>query len=253
MPVVTLLTDFGTRDSYVAEVRGTLLALAPGAVLADITHEVAPGDIRAGAFVLGRSWRAFPPGTVHLAVVDPGVGSPRRALALHALGHFFVGPDNGLFTALLEPTDGAVELPVPPAVGATFHGRDLFAPAAAALARGAPLGSLGAALGTPPVRLAIAAPRRDAGGISGEVVYVDRFGTLITNLGPAAAEPIECAGVFVPLGRTFSDAAAGGLIAFVGSGGTLEIAMRDGSAAERLRASVGSRVRAAHPVPVDGA
>jgi S-adenosylmethionine hydrolase len=243
MPVITLLTDFGTRDSYVGEVRGALLTRAPGAVLADISHEIPLGDIRAAAYVLGRSWQAFPAGTVHLAVIDPGVGGARAALALRAEGHFFVGPDNGLFTPVLHGADQLAELPVPLPASATFHGRDVFAPAAAAVATGSPVPSLGPPPGSPPVRLPIARPWRQGDALLGEVVYADRFGTLVTNLGPDAQGPIEIAGVRVPVRRTFSDTAPGELVAFVGSGGTIEIAVRDGSAAERFKGAIGARVR----------
>lgn len=245
MPIITLLTDFGARDSYVGEVRGVLLARAPGAVLADISHEIPSGDIRAGAYVLGRVWRRFPAGTVHLAVIDPGVGGARLALALRSEGHFFVGPDNGLFTPVLERADEIAGLPVPPPASATFHGRDVFAPAAAAIAAGSPVAALGAPPRTTPVRLPIAGPRREGNCLVGEVVYIDRFGTLITNLGPDAQGPIEVAGVRVPLRRGFSDVAPGERVAFVGSGGTIEVAVRDGSAAEVFKAHAGIRVRAA--------
>jgi S-adenosylmethionine hydrolase len=244
MPIITLLTDFGTRDSYVGEIRGVLLARAPGAVLADISHEIGLGDIRAGAYVLGRAWRRFPAGTVHLAVIDPGVGGARLALAVRSEGHFFVGPDNGLFTPVLERADQIAVLSVPPPASATFHGRDVFAPAAAAIAAGSPVPALGAPPRTAPVRLPMAAPRREGNCLVGEVVYIDRFGTLITNLGADTQGPIEVAGVRVPLRHTFSDVAPGEQVAFVGSGGTIEIAVRDGSAAERFRAHVGIRVRA---------
>lgn len=243
MSVITLLTDFGTRDSYVGEMRGVLLTRAPGAVLADISHEVALGDVRAGAYLLGRSWRAFPAGTIHLAIVDPGVGGPRAALALRSEEHYFVGPDNGLFTPVLDRADEIAVLPEPPPASATFHGRDVFAPAAAAIAAGSPVAALGPAPPNAPVRLPVSAPRRDGNVFVGEVVYIDRFGTLITNLGPDAAGPLEIAGVQVPFRRTFSDVAPGELVAFVGSGGTIEVALRDGSAAERFKAQVGSRVR----------
>ncbi len=242
MRIITLLTDFGTRDSYVGEMRGVLLSLAPGATLADVSHEVAPGDVRAGAYLLGRSWIRFPAGSVHVAVVDPGVGGGRAALALGAEGHFFVGPDNGLLTPALGRADAIVELPLPPPASATFHGRDVFAPAAAALAMGAPLVSLGAPPRTAPVRHPIAAPRRDGLATAGEVIYVDRFGTLVTNLESAADGSIEIGGVQLPLHRTFSDVAPGELVAFMGSGGTVEIAVRDGSAAERLGAMIGASV-----------
>src|SRR6476620_11272589 len=144
MPIITLLTDFGTTDAYVAEMKAVLLGAVPEATLVDLTHAVPPGDIRAGAYLLGRSWHRFPAGTVHLSVVDPGVGTTRAALALRAHGHWFVGPDNGLFTPVLRDAEvEAVVLPVPAEASPTFHGRDLFAPAAAVLACGAPLDSLG--------------------------------------------------------------------------------------------------------------
>jgi S-adenosyl-L-methionine hydrolase (adenosine-forming) len=244
MPIITLLTDFGSRDSYVGEVRGVLLSLAPGAVLADISHDVALGDIRAGAYLLDRTWRGFPAGTVHFAVVDPGVGGARAALAFRAGGHFFVGPDNGLFTPVLDQADEIAVLPVPPPASATFHGRDVFAPAAAAIAAGSSVASLGPSLRTAPARLAIAAPRREGDTLVGEVVYIDRFGTLITNLPPDAQGPLEIANVRIPLRRTFSDVAPGELVAFVGSSGTIEVAVRDGSAAELFRAHAGTQVRA---------
>ncbi|HEU5171525.1 MAG TPA: SAM-dependent chlorinase/fluorinase [Gemmatimonadales bacterium] len=249
MPVITLLTDFGTRDSYVAEVRGVLLSRAPGAVLADITHDIAPGDIGAAAYVLGRAWHRFPSGTVHLAVVDPGVGTARSALALRAHGHYFVGPDNGLFTPVLDdPALALVALPVPLSAPATFHGRDLFAPAAAALARGATLGSLGAPPGRAPVRLALPRAYRDGDALVGEVIYVDRFGTLVTNLPAAelgARASVAVQGVDVgPVRWTFGDVAPGALVALAGSDGALEIAVRDGSAAARLGVGIGAPVAA---------
>jgi S-adenosyl-L-methionine hydrolase (adenosine-forming) len=243
MRVITLLTDFGTRDSYVGEIRGRLLTLAPDAVLADITHEIAPGDVPAGAYVLERSWRAFPAGTIHLAVVDPGVGSERRGLALRAGGHSFVGPDNGLFTGVADRLEAVVDLPVPVGAAATFHGRDVFAPAAAALAVGVPLDALGIPLQGDLVRLGRPQPMSDGASLIGEVVYIDRFGTLVTNLAEGASGPIEVAGTAVPLRRTFSDVASGELVAMKGSGGTIEIALRDGSAAEQLGVGVGCRVR----------
>ena len=144
MRLITLLTDFGTADSYVGEVKGVLLSAVPAAALVDLTHSVPPGDVRAGAYLLGRAWHRFPAETVHLAVVDPGVGTGRAALALSAHGHYFVGPDNGLFTLVLRDTEvEIVSLATPDGASATFHGRDVFAPAAAALAAGVALASLG--------------------------------------------------------------------------------------------------------------
>ena len=182
-PLITLLTDFGTADSYVAEMKAALLAAVPEATLVDLTHAVPPGDLRAAAYLLGRTWHRFPRGTVHLAVVDPGVGTARAALAFGAGGHWFVGPDNGLFTPVLR--DAAVEivsLPLPATAAPTFHGRDLFAPAAAALAGGTPLEELGEPFRGIPHRLSYREPRYEGKSVVGEVVYVDRFGTLVTNL-----------------------------------------------------------------------
>ena len=249
MTVITLLTDFGTTDSYVAEVKGVLLTRAPTPTLVDISHGVPPGDVRSAAYILGRTWHRFPEGTVHLVVIDPGVGGSRAALALQARHHFFVGPDNGVFTPVLYDT--AVEiiaLPTPSAASATFHGRDVFAPAAADLASGVSLSTLGTFFPGIPHRLAVTEPHGEGRAIVGEVVYVDRFGTLITNLTselvPSSAkieiEDLDLGG----LKRTFSDVATGGLLAFVGSGGAIEIAVRDGSAASRLGIGIGARVRA---------
>jgi S-adenosylmethionine hydrolase len=249
MTVITLLTDFGTTDSYVGEMKGVLLSRAPGAVLVDVSHGVTPGDVRSAAYILGRTWHRFPSGTVHLAVVDPGVGGARAALALGARGHFFVGPDNGVFTPVLHDTEVAgVELPVPNTASPTFHGRDLFAPAAAALANGTDLSALGPAFRRIPERLAYTALHSDGNTLVGEVVYVDRFGSLITNLTadliPATAR-LEVEDLDVgPLRRTFSDVTNGGLLAYIGSGGAVEIAVRNGSAARRLGIGVGGRVRA---------
>jgi S-adenosylmethionine hydrolase len=249
MPIVTLLTDFGTTDSYVAEMKGILLAGCPGARLVDVTHAVPPGDVRSGAYLLGRAWPRFPGGTLHLAVVDPGVGTERAALAFTAHGHWFVGPDNGLFTQVFHDAEvEAVTLPVPAGAAPTFHGRDVFAPAAAALARGEPLQSLGEPLATMPVRLSYTEPRYEGKSVVGEILYVDRFGTLVTNLTTELVPPyavLEVEGLEIgPLRRTFGDVPTGGLLAYVGSGGAVEIAVRDGSAARRLGLGVGGRIRA---------
>jgi S-adenosylmethionine hydrolase len=249
MPVVTLLTDFGASDSYVAEMKGVVLEICRDAVLVDVTHAVPPGDVRAGAYLLGRTWPRFPRGTVHLAVVDPGVGTPRAALALHAHGHWFVGPDNGLFTPVLRDAEvEIVSLPLPPSASPTFHGRDLFAPAAASLARGTPLGVLGPPFLGIPERLTYREPHYEGKSVVGEIAYVDRFGTLVTNLTPELVPPyavLEVEGLEIgPLRRTFSDVPTGGLVAYVGSGGAVEIAVRDGSASRRRGMGVGGRIRA---------
>ena len=245
--IITLLTDFGTADGYVGEVKGTLLSLAPGTTLVDVAHDLPAGDVVAGCFVLGRMWRTFPEGTVHLAVVDPGVGSARRALAAEAGGQFFVAPDNGLLSDVLAAAPGrVVSLAVPAGASRTFHGRDVFAPAAARLAGGASLRDLGTPLADP-VRLEPAALVVEGSDLVGEVIHVDRFGTLITNLPGdrvAAAATVKAAGRGFPLGATFADVPPAEPVAFVGSGGTVEIAVRDGRADVVLGLSRGTEVRA---------
>lgn len=229
--------------------KGALLSAAPGLTLVDVTHAVPPGDVRAGAYLLGRAWPRFPSGTVHLAVVDPGVGTGRAGLAVAAHGHYFVGPDNGLFTLVLRDAEvQIVVLPTPDGASPTFHGRDVFAPAAAALAAGATLAELGPPFAGMPVRLAYREPHHEGKSVMGQVVYVDRFGTLVTNLTPELVPPyavIEVEGLEVgPLRRTYGDVPTGGLVAYLGSGGQVEIAVRDGSAARRLGMGVGGRIRA---------
>ena len=244
--IITLLTDFGTADSYVAEMKAVLLSRAPRVVLVDISHQVPPGDIRAGQYLLRRAWTHFPPDTVHLAVVDPGVGTERRAIAAEHGAHRFLAPDNGMLSFL--PADGLfVSLPIPADAAPTFHGRDVFAPAAAALSSGAALASLGKTI-TDPHRAPIPEPRHDALTMVGEVIYVDRFGTLVSNIAGDAVQRgarIRVEGTDVgSLSRTFRDVARGALVAFVGSGGTVEIAARDGSAARLLGVGVGAEIRA---------
>jgi len=249
MPIVTLLTDYGTADSYVGEVKGVLLSLAPEATLVDLTHEIAPGDVAGAAYVLARTWHRYPAGSVHLVVVDPGVGTARAALAMRAGGHGFVGPDNGLFGSLGDLSGlEAVELAVPALASNTFHGRDVFAPAAAALATGQPVASLGAPHHRALVRLPVQEPVFEGKSVVGDVTYVDRYGNLVTNLTPAlvpAYAVLELDSLVIgPLKATFSDVPPGGLVAYVGSGGCVEIAVRGGSAARRLGLGVGGKIRA---------
>ncbi len=188
--ILSLLTDFGTADYYVAAVKGTVLRLAPGTALVDISHQVPAGDIETAAFLLAAAAPSFPAGAVHLAVVDPGVGSGRRILAARTPSALFVAPDNGLLGSFLDGAEvRSVErsdlfLPGP---GQTFHGRDRFAPAAAWLLRGGALDELGSQV-TDPVRLPASPPRRAAGRISGRVIHVDRYGNLVTDI-PAAWLP----------------------------------------------------------------
>jgi S-adenosyl-L-methionine hydrolase (adenosine-forming) len=247
---VTLLTDFGTADGYVAAMKGVIAAMAPGCLIDDASHDIAPGDIAAGAWALGAYWRLYPSGAVHLAVVDPGVGSRRRALAINADGRFLVGPDNGVFTHVL---DTARELRVHsidnPAwmrdeVAVTFHGRDIFAPSAARLARGGELESAGRLI-VDPVRLPVVRAERRDDGVHGAIVHIDHYGNIITNIPGAwiSADAVVCgSGHDMPLQRTYTDVAPGELLALIGSRGLLEISVRDGSAARRLSAATGQPV-----------
>lgn len=250
--IVTLTTDFGTRSSYVGSLKGALLSVDPRLTLVDLSHEVPPYDIAAGALLLEAAVPAFPAGVVHLAVVDPGVGGARRPLVVGQGGRWFVGPDNGLFTAFLGPDALAWEIDAalaPGPLSATFHGRDLFAPLAARLAAGRPPRPLGRAVDDP-VRLDWPAPRRVAGALAGVVVHVDDFGNLVTNVRVAdlaelgAAPVVEIAGRSLPgLARTYAERAPGDCLALIGSGGRLEVAVARGSAARELGLGVGAPFR----------
>lgn len=232
--VVTLLTDFGTADGYVAEMKGVILSAAPAVTIVDVTHDIPAQDVDAARLTLARYWRRFPAGTVHLAVVDPGVGTSRAALAIAADGHAFVGPDNGILTpALLSGHAEAVSLAVPASASPTFHGRDVFAPAAAALARGEPVHSLGPPAASPIVRRTPEPRRLDNGLIAGEVIAIDRFGNAITNLVGLRGGTVEVGGLTLPMARTYGDVASGSLAALCGSNGLIELAVRDGSAARQ--------------------
>ncbi len=258
-PVLALLTDFGTRDHYVASMKAVILGIARDAAIVDITHEVPRQDVLAGALELEACVDAFPADTVFVAVVDPGVGSTRRAIAAEAGGWRFVGPDNGVLSLAIDRAGQAraVELADPRyarhVVSRTFEGRDRFAPAAAWLARGTALDALG-----PPVELwthvPVPAVRRDGDLLEGEVVRVDRFGNLITNVPADAVQPppahLFVEGLDVPCVDTYAAAAAGALCALVGSSGRFEIAINGGSAAERLGLGRGARV--AVPCGADG-
>jgi len=255
-PIIAILTDFGLSDHYVASMKGVLLGICPNATLVDISHDVPPHDVVAGALLIESCWRDFPPATVFLAVVDPGVGSTRRALAAECDGRRLVGPDNGVFGLLWQE---ALELRVVEVAGKhrrrtgegrTFEGRDRFAPAAARLAEGAALETLGPPV-SDPIRLSLPTVRTGRVRLHGEIIAVDRFGNLVTNLG--GGQIIRWAGateVRISLGRrrigglvgTYSDVAPGAACALVGSTGRLEIAVREGSAAKVLRARQGGRV-----------
>ena len=250
--IITLTTDFGRRDTYVAEMKAAILAITREVQLVDVTHDIEPHDITEGALALEVTARAFPPGTVHLAVVDPGVGTARRGIAVAAVGQVFIGPDNGLFTPVLDaPGWQAFELSAAelrrPRVSRTFHGRDVFAPAAAHVAAGVEISRLGPRV-LDPVRLPWPEVREVAGTVAGAVVHVDRFGNLVTSIHAEAVAAlgetatIRVAGRRVPLVGTYGDLAPGRAGALIGSRDRLEIAVREGSAAAHLRADRGTPV-----------
>jgi len=249
--VCTLLTDFGLADGFVGAMKGVLASGAPGAQLLDLSHDVPAGDIEHGAFVLAQAAPFFPAGTVHLAVVDPGVGTAREAVVVRHGGALLVGPNNGLLSHVAPaPHDVFLitnVLWLRPRPSETFHGRDVFAPAAAALLSGAPPEDAGPRLPRARwVRLPAREPSDAPDGMMGEVVHVDRFGNLITNLPGAAGlgrVTLEPAGLTLAVVRTYGDATAGAPLAYVGSRGTLELAVRDGRAADVLGVGRGARVR----------
>jgi S-adenosyl-L-methionine hydrolase (adenosine-forming) len=253
--VITLTTDFGTRDWFVGTMKGVIADIAPMAKVIDLTHDLPPGDIRGGAFVLAAACHFFPKGSVHVAVVDPGVGGRRKAIAVQTAGAIFVGPDNGVLSwALAKEKIAAIHALENKAyflqpLSRTFHGRDVFAPVAAHLSLGVPIKKLGPAL-RDFVRLDWPEPQKRPGGIKGEVVYVDRFGNAITSLEGGLLRGSERASFEVygrrrrvcPL-RTFYQAAApNSPVALMGSSGFLEIAVNGGSAAKVLGVRVGTRV-----------
>jgi S-adenosylmethionine hydrolase len=250
-PIITLLTDFGTADGYVAEMKGVLLSHVPEAALVDVSHEVAPQDVEGARLALARYWRRFPPGTVHVCVVDPGVGSGRAALAVASQDRYLVGPDNGLLSpALLMQGTRVVTLPASPGVSPTFHGRDLFAPAAARLATGGRARRPGAP-GVRPGRAAHArgppARRRDDRGDRHHrrsLRQRDHQPARHRRGGAGDGRgPWRWGGRALPVRRVYADVAPGEAIVLPGSNGLLEIAVRDGSAAARLALSRGTPVR----------
>ncbi|HJR05899.1 MAG TPA: SAM-dependent chlorinase/fluorinase [Pyrinomonadaceae bacterium] len=264
MSIVTLLTDFGAADYFVGALKGAILSVNPQAQIADITHEIPAHDIEAGAFTLLAAYDSFPSSTIHVAVVDPGVGSARRPLLVTAREHFFVGPDNGLFSYICERASGDVRVyqltnenffRTP--VSNTFHGRDIFAPVAGALSKGVSPEELGEAVDDY-VRLAQLAPVREPDGTwSAKVIHIDRFGNIITNITRrelaceefARGARLDVGGRAINSFRKFYaeeiGAAACELFAIWGSAGFLEIAADRASAASLLRAERGQMVRVA--------
>jgi len=242
-PIITLLTDFGTADGYVAELKGVLFSAAPIVTIVDLSHEIPPQDVESARLAVARYWRRFPSGTVHMVVVDPGVGSARQALAVSSDDRFLVGPNNGVLSpALLASGSRAVSLPIPSMASATFHGRDVFAPAAAHLASGSAIDALGGPCLDPVVRRTPEARRAGDGSVIGEIIAIDRFGNAISNLIAPRGGRIEIGGRTMPIVRAYADGPVGDIIALVGSSGFVEIAQRDGSAARALEITRGTRV-----------
>jgi len=254
---ITLTTDFGLKDGFVGAMKGVISSICPRAQLIDISHDISPQNILEGARVLFRAYSYFPAGTVHLAVVDPGVGTSRRPVAARLGDYYFVGPDNGLFTPVLEAIKnkkGAIEfvqLSNPkywlPDVSSTFHGRDIFAPVAAYLAKGVLLSELGPVI-RDPVRLAFPNPERTDNGWRAHITSIDHFGNLATDLSavdvPAPEKTLfrlhdrEIHGLVTSYGQN----EAGALIALVNSEGFIEIAVVNGSAAHLSGALIGDVV-----------
>src|SRR5438128_9197988 len=233
--IVTLLTDFGLEDAYVGAMKGAILSVFARATVINITHGVKPFAVLQGAFLLDSAWRSFPPGTVHVAVVDPGVGTERRAIAFKAADHYFVGPDNGLFTFLNDPISDAVELATPPEAAPTFHGRDVFAPVAAKLAGGAALAGVGRPHRAEPLRLPDAWASKVGEAWRAEALHCDHFGNVVSNLPIRALARIKQAhGMRVRTGETYEDAQPHELVALVGSSGRVQLALVQGWAAARL-------------------
>jgi len=246
-PIIALLTDFGDRDWYVASIKGVISRLCPKAQLIDITHKIEPGSVSSAAFVLSQCYRDFPDGTTFLCVVDPGVGSSRRAIMQVGTRYRYVSPDNGLLSLIesdrhhkfeIDPRRAALESRK---VSSTFHGRDLFAPAAARLAGGEDPRSLGEEL--PPPRSKANCRELDSLPAAGCILYFDRFGNAITNLRTSGLHRHPSALLLdgdleIPFASCFSDVHPGKPLCYLGSGGFLEIAVNQGSAQDALKLSM---------------
>jgi S-adenosylmethionine hydrolase len=255
--IITLTTDFGLADGYVGTMKGVILDIAPTATIVDISHEITPQDVRGAAYVLYAATPYFPQGTIHVVVVDPGVGSQRRAIALRTPQATFVAPDNGVLSYVVagERVEEIAHLTNPryhlSPVSRTFHGRDIFAPAAAHLARGIRLAELGE-----PLREIITFPLprpqvRPDGAIVGQVIHVDRFGNLITSImskdladhSPLRKSVVKIRGQSIRgIVNTYAEVTAGKLLALIGSEGYLEISVSGGSASQTLEAKAGDEV-----------
>ncbi len=251
--MITLLTDFGTADHFVGVIKGVIATIAPATAVIDITHEVPPYAIHQGAFLLEQSWRYFPKGTIHIAIVDPGVGSDRRPILIEAEGHYFLGPDNGLFSFILA-TDKpkARHLNQPgywlPGPSTTFHGRDIFAPVAAHLATGTKPAKLGEIIKDPMRSPALAPTRHSRRCHVGAVLHVDRFGNLITNFPTSQFDTLRNRPFTMTVGMnqielyasTYANCPPGELCVIPGSSGFWEVSIANESAAKQTGLIPGS-------------
>ena len=257
-PIITLTTDFGLDDEYVGAVKGVLLSFLPDVQLVDITHTIAPQDIQKAAMIVNRACRFFPEATVHLAVVDPDVGSARPILAIKTSQGFFVGPDNGIFTSILQSestikihriTNSSLFLSP---VSRTFHGRDIMAPIAARLAAGMDISNVGPPVATNSCHmLPVSSPQITAHHLTGAIICQDRFGNLRTNISEQTIKAFAgTRGITVRIGSkkiagicsTYAEACTGELIAVMDSFGSMEISVACGNAADELHAAVGDKV-----------
>jgi len=259
-PVIVLLTDFGLADWFVGSMKAAILARMPDCTIVDLCHAIEPGRVAQGAWVLGKTFRELPPGAIFCAVVDPGVGGARRAIVSEADGWLFAAPDNGLLSGVWRQATAwhcralTNEAWMAPRRSATFHGRDVFAPAAAVLALEGAIQFAGDPLRDPVVIELPSARVRDDGAVEGEIVYFDRFGNALTSIDRAALEALGPGGggawrvtvgqwTVEGLARTFADAAPGEGVAYWGSVDALEIAVRDGNARQRFGLTLGQPVR----------
>ena len=255
-PIITLLTDFGTKDYYVASLKGAILSINPRSSLVDITHQVSPHDIEEGAFILANAYSSFPKGTIHLSVIDPGVGSARKPILLVTSNYFFVGPDNGLFTLAVrkEKVKKAVALTNPrfflSKVSTTFHGRDLFAPVAAHLSLGVRPRAFGSIIESWE-ELNFRKPESKGEELIGEVLHIDTFGNLITNIDEGEFLSFTKGDAFVVkvgkrriqgLKKGYREGKKGEPIVLLGSAGFLEISVREENAQKLLKIKRGDRV-----------
>jgi S-adenosyl-L-methionine hydrolase (adenosine-forming) len=255
-PIITLLTDFGTKDHYAASIKGVILGINPRCRLVDISHQVTPHDIREGAFLLANAYSCFPRGTIHLAVVDPGVGSPRKPVLIVTQNYCFLGPDNGLFSLALqrEKVEQIIELTRPrffrSVVSTTFHGRDLFAPVAGHLSLGVKPRSFGPKLDSC-TTLDIGKPSVKWKKLMGQLIHIDAFGNLISNITEEQFARFTGGRPFLiqvgketigSLKKAYWEGEEGELMALIGSGGLLEISVRESSAQRRLRTEQGDPI-----------